>query len=138
MWLRSGAFAVGAMDIGAGAGDLGHLLAQQLLAAGEHAVDVQPKLGSRVRLLSSGIGGPAPPQRGRHAIKLLPGVIGLLIWARFHDRRQTLFCNGLPRSRPHGFRTAKTTQTAPVQDAVSERPSAAGTSLPWPLSRSVT
>jgi transposase len=30
-----------------GAGGLGHLLAQQLLAAGEQVVDVQPKLGSR-------------------------------------------------------------------------------------------
>jgi transposase len=37
-----------------GAGGLGHLLAQELLAAGEHVLDVQPKLGSRVRLLSSG------------------------------------------------------------------------------------
>jgi Transposase len=37
-----------------GAGGLGHLLAQQLLAAGEQVLDVQPKLGSRVRLLSSG------------------------------------------------------------------------------------
>src|SRR5260221_11612874 len=36
-----------------GAGGLGHLLAQQLLAAGERVLDVQPKLGSRVRLLSS-------------------------------------------------------------------------------------
>ena len=37
-----------------GAGGLGHLLAQQLLAAGEQVLDIQPKLGSRVRLLSSG------------------------------------------------------------------------------------
>jgi transposase len=37
-----------------GAGGLGHLLAQQLLAAGEQVVDVQPKLGARVRLLASG------------------------------------------------------------------------------------
>src|SRR5216683_3679710 len=37
-----------------GAGGLGHVLAQQLLAAGEHVLDVQPKLGARVRLLSSG------------------------------------------------------------------------------------
>ena len=37
-----------------GAGGLGHLLAQQLLAAGERVLDVQPKLGSRVRLLSAG------------------------------------------------------------------------------------
>jgi hypothetical protein len=37
-----------------GAGGLGHLLAQQLLAAGEQVLDIQPKLGARVRLLSSG------------------------------------------------------------------------------------
>jgi transposase len=37
-----------------GAGGLGYLLAQQLLAAGERVVDVQPKLGARVRLLASG------------------------------------------------------------------------------------
>jgi transposase len=32
----------------------GHLLAQQLLAAGERVLDVQPKLGARVRLLAAG------------------------------------------------------------------------------------
>jgi len=37
-----------------GARGLGHLLAQQLLAAGERVVDVQPKLGARVRLLAAG------------------------------------------------------------------------------------
>jgi transposase len=37
-----------------GAGGLGHVLAQQLVAAGEQVLDVQPKLGARVRLLSSG------------------------------------------------------------------------------------
>jgi transposase len=37
-----------------GAGGLGHLLAQQLVAAGERVLDVQPKLGSRVRLLATG------------------------------------------------------------------------------------
>jgi transposase len=37
-----------------GAGGLGHLLAQQLLAAGENVLDVQPKLGARVRLLAAG------------------------------------------------------------------------------------
>jgi len=37
-----------------GAAGLGHLLAQQLVAAGEQVVDVQPKLGARVRLLASG------------------------------------------------------------------------------------
>jgi transposase len=37
-----------------GAGGLGHLLAQQLLAAGEQVLDVQPKLAARVRLLNTG------------------------------------------------------------------------------------
>ena len=37
-----------------GAGGLGHLLAQQLVAAGERVLDVPPKLGARVRLLGSG------------------------------------------------------------------------------------
>ena len=37
-----------------GAGGVGHLLAQQLLAAGERALDVPPKLASRVRLLATG------------------------------------------------------------------------------------
>jgi transposase len=37
-----------------GARGLGQLLAQQLLGAGEHVVDVQPKLAARVRLLNTG------------------------------------------------------------------------------------
>jgi transposase len=37
-----------------GADGLGHLLAQQLLAAGERVLDVPPKLGARVRLLGAG------------------------------------------------------------------------------------
>src|SRR5437762_9546355 len=37
-----------------GAGGIGHLLAQQLLSAGERVLDVQPKLGARVRLLAAG------------------------------------------------------------------------------------
>jgi transposase len=37
-----------------GAGGLGHLLDWQLLSAGERVLDVQPKLGTRVRLLATG------------------------------------------------------------------------------------
>ena len=37
-----------------GAGGLGQLLARQLLAAGECALDIQPKLAARVRLLAAG------------------------------------------------------------------------------------
>src|SRR5216684_7388215 len=37
-----------------GAGGLGYLLAQQLVAAGQRVLDVQPKLACRVRLLQAG------------------------------------------------------------------------------------
>src|SRR5215831_15977011 len=37
-----------------GAGGVGHLLAQQLAAAGERVLDVPPKLAARVRLLATG------------------------------------------------------------------------------------
>src|SRR5262249_19712045 len=37
-----------------GAAGLGHLLAQQLVAAGERVLDVPPKLAARVRLLAAG------------------------------------------------------------------------------------
>ena len=37
-----------------GARGMGHLLAQQLVACGEPVLDVQPKLGARVRLLAAG------------------------------------------------------------------------------------
>jgi transposase len=37
-----------------GAGGTGYLLAQQLVSAGERVLDVQPKLGARVRLLAAG------------------------------------------------------------------------------------
>jgi hypothetical protein len=37
-----------------GAGGTGHLLAQQLVSAGERVLDVQPKPGARVRLLAAG------------------------------------------------------------------------------------
>jgi hypothetical protein len=37
-----------------GAAGLGHLLAQQLVAAGERVLDVAPRLGARVRLLAAG------------------------------------------------------------------------------------
>src|SRR5215468_4557539 len=48
-----------------GAGGVGHLLAQQLLAAGERVLDVQPKLGARVRLLAAGNTGKNDPNGAR-------------------------------------------------------------------------
>ena len=50
-----------------GAGGLGHLLAQQLLAAGERVLDVPPKLGARVRLLAAGDTNKNDPNDARSA-----------------------------------------------------------------------
>src|SRR5260370_8889971 len=48
-----------------GAGGVGHLLAQQLLAAGERVLDVPPKLAARVRLLAAGNTGKNDPGDAR-------------------------------------------------------------------------
>lgn len=48
-----------------GAGGLGHVLDWQLVAAGERVIDVQPKPGARVRLLSSGNSGKNDPDDAR-------------------------------------------------------------------------
>jgi transposase len=47
------------------AGGLGYLLAQQLVAAGELVLDVQPKLGARVRLLATGASNKNDPSDAR-------------------------------------------------------------------------
>jgi hypothetical protein len=48
-----------------GARGLGGLLAQQLVAAGERVLDVQPKLAARVRLLQTGNTGKSDPNDAR-------------------------------------------------------------------------
>ena len=50
-----------------GATGMGALLAQQLVAAGEHVVDVPPKLSSRARLLESGRSDKTDPNDARSA-----------------------------------------------------------------------
>src|SRR2546429_6268573 len=50
-WAKSWPERVWAVE---GAAGLGHLLAQQLVAAGEQVLDVPPKLAARVRLLGAG------------------------------------------------------------------------------------
>ena len=85
-----------------GAGGLGHLLAQQLLAAGERVLDVPPKLGARVRLLAAGDTNKNDPNDARSvAVAALrsPGVAGvrpddhaavLKIWSkRYRDLGRT-------------------------------------------------
>ena len=79
-----------------GAGGTGHLLAQQLVAAGERVLDVQPKLGARVRLLAAGDVNKNDPNDARsvaiaalHSPSCLPvrpddHATVLKIWARRH------------------------------------------------------
>jgi transposase len=79
-----------------GAGGLGYLLAQQLVAAGERVVDVQPKLAARVRLLATGNTNKNDPNDARSAAvaalraATVPEVRGedhakvMKVWAKRH------------------------------------------------------
>jgi transposase len=85
-----------------GAGGLGHLLAQQLVAAGEQVVDVQPKLGARVRLLSSGTSDKNDPNDARsvavaalrsparHQVRADDHAVVLRVWSRRHRQLSSL------------------------------------------------
>jgi transposase len=79
-----------------GAGGLGHLLAQQLVAAGERVLDVQPKLGARVRLLATGASNKNDPNdalsvavaalrsRARREVGADDHAAVLRVWSRRH------------------------------------------------------
>src|SRR5260221_2557170 len=79
-----------------GAGGLGHLLAQQLVAAGERVLDVQPKLGARVRLLATGASNKNDPNDAlsvavaalrspaRRQVSADDHASALRVWARRH------------------------------------------------------
>src|SRR5215472_8436910 len=85
-----------------GAGGLGHVLAQQLLAAGERVLDVQPKLGARVRLLSSGTSNKNDPNDARsvavaalrspacHPVRADDHAVVLRVWSRRHRQLSRL------------------------------------------------
>ena len=85
-----------------GAGGLGHLLAQQLVAAGEHVVDVQPKLGARVRLLSAGTSNKNDPHDARSVavaalrspdqreVRADDHALVLRVWSRRHRQLSSL------------------------------------------------
>jgi transposase len=85
-----------------GAGGTGHLLAQQLLAAGERVVDVQPKLSTRVRLLSSGTANKNDPNDARsvavaalrspvrHEVRADDHAVVLRVWSRRHRQLSRL------------------------------------------------
>jgi len=128
-----------------GAGGLGHLLAQQLLAAGERVLDVPPRLGARVRLLAAGDVNKNDPSDARSvAVAALrsPGVAEvrpddhaavLKIWSkRYRDlgrtrtqvvcRLHAVLCDLVPGgvSRPiYASRAARILQQITPADAVA-------------------
>jgi transposase len=79
-----------------GAGGLGHLLDWQLVAAGERLLDVQPKLGARVRLLATGASNKNDPNdalsvavaalrsRTRRQVSADDHATVLKVWSRRH------------------------------------------------------
>jgi transposase len=116
-----------------GAGGLGYLLAQQLVAAGERVLDVQPKLAARVRLLATGSTNKNDPNDARSvAVAALrsPAVreveaedhaAVLKLWAKRHRdlgrartqvvcRLHAVLCELVPggiAGQIHAFRAAK-------------------------------
>jgi transposase len=106
-----------------GAGGLGHLLAQQLVAAGERVVDVQPKLAARVRLLATGDTNKNDPNDARSVavaalraasvpeVRAEDHAAVMKVWARRHRdlsrQHNRVACPaalGAVRSRPWGHR----------------------------------
>src|SRR5213596_623352 len=79
-----------------GARGLGRLLAQQLVAAGERVLDVQPKLAARVRLLEAGDTNKTDPNdarsvavaalrsKSRQAVTADGHAVVLKVWAKRH------------------------------------------------------
>jgi hypothetical protein len=107
-----------------GAGGLGHLLAQQLVAAGEKVLDIQPKLGARVRLLSAGRSGKSDPNDARSvaiAIAAQRSPVRRAVVADDHARSCSVPCGpGLILLGHAGWDAA----TVADRDAVGLRPGA--------------
>jgi transposase len=115
-----------------GAGGLGHLLAQQLVAAGERVLDVQPKLGARVRLLATGQSNKNDPNgalsvavaalrsRTRHQVSADDHGAVLRVWSRRHRdlgraknqvacRLHAVLCELVPGGVPEEITAAQAT-----------------------------
>jgi transposase len=116
-----------------GAGWLGHLLAQQLVAAGERVLDVQPKLGSRVRLLATGASNKNDPNdalsvaiaalrsRTQRPVTADDHVAVLRVWSRRHRdlgraknqvacRLHAVLCELVPGGVPEEITAAQATR----------------------------
>jgi transposase len=116
-----------------GAGGLGHLLAQQLVAAGERVLDVQPKLGARVRLLATGASSKNDPNdarsvavaalrsKTRHPVTADDHGAVLRVWSRRHRdlgraknqiacRLHAVLCELVPGGVPEEITAAQATR----------------------------
>jgi transposase len=116
-----------------GAGGLGHLLAQQLVAAGERVLDVQPKLGARVRLLATGASNKNDPNdalsvavaalrsRTRRPVSADDHAAVLRVWSRRHRdlgraknqvacRLHAVLCELVPGGVPEEITAAQATR----------------------------
>jgi hypothetical protein len=84
-----------------GAGGLGHLLAQQLLSAGERVLDVPPKLAARVRLLATGDVNKNDPGDARSvAVAALRSAEVREAWRDDHAAVLKVWTRALPGSGP--------------------------------------
>ena len=116
-----------------GAGGLGHLLAQQLVAAGERVLDVQPKLGARVRLLATGASNKNDPNdalsvavaalrsKARRPVTADDHAAVLRVWSRRHRdlgrsknqiacRLHAVLCELVPGGVPEEITAAQATR----------------------------
>jgi transposase len=116
-----------------GAGGLGRLLAQQLVAAGERVLDVQPKLGARVRLLATGASNKNDPNdalsvavaalrsKTRRQVSADDHAAVLRVWSRRHRdlgraknqvacRLHAVLCELVPGGVPEEITAAQATR----------------------------
>jgi len=116
-----------------GAGGLGHLLDWQLVAAGERVLDVQPKLGARVRLLATGASNKNDPNdalsvavaalrsRTRRPVTADDHAAVLRVWSRRHRdlgraknqvacRLHAVLCELVPGGVPEEITAAQATR----------------------------
>jgi transposase len=137
-----------------GAGGLGHLLAQQLVAAGERVLDVPPKLASRVRLLQAGDTNKNDPNdalsvavaalrsKARRQVLAEDHAAVLKVWAKRHRdlarSRNQVACrlhSVLCELRAGGVSKEITAAHAPASWSRSRRPARSGShATSWPAS----
>ena len=136
-----------------GARGLGHMLAQQLVAAGERVLDVQPKLAARVRPLASGDINKNDPNDARSVaiaalrsaacpeVQLDGQAAVLKVWSKRHRDLGRLRTQAACRLHavlcelvPGGVGRRSPQLTRPVSWGLASRPGPS----PWPAGNSPT